>query len=142
MSSPLMSIDVDTAPLERAFDQLVEATRRRTLDACRTTAERIVRDAKMRLLRAGHYRSGETYASIEAVPAYDGNGYAVLSDNEDIPNLPLWIEKGTRAGKRQNHARIPASPYFYPAIETEVGPHEQRILEAMQDAGSLSGLGT
>lgn len=138
----LLSIDVDIAPLTAALRALPEAVRVETADACRITAEHIAREARARLQRQlGPGATGQTVAGIIAEPAYDGNGYVVMADRDPFPNLPLWLEKGTRPGKRRNFARTPPRPFFYASIELEAGAHERRIVEAMQDAGGDVGLG-
>ncbi len=112
------------------------------LDAvCHATADSAAREMRARLGRQlGPNASGQTVAGIEVVRAYDGNGWVVLSDNARMPNLPLWIEKGTHAGKPGSHASA-ARPYFYQSIQLVSGPHEQRIHDAMTDGLAEQGLG-
>lgn len=149
---PLLTIDVDTAPLERALRDLPEALQRRVNDASEQTAHAIVAEMKARLARALKGTSVSTKSrpdkgqnltlqGITTKPAYDGNGWVVLSDRDPFPNDPLWIEKGTRVGRRHNFARTAAEPYFYVSIELEMGGHERRLEQAMHDAAAETGLG-
>ncbi len=135
-------VDIDDRALDIAFEQLPVYLQRRANDAASVTAQRIVVEAQGRLARQlSGASSGRTVAGIHAQPAYDGNGWVVLADNEAQPNLPLWLEKGTRAGKRANFARTKARPFFYASIAVEASSHERRIREAMEEAGSDAGLG-
>lgn len=137
-----IEFDLDIVPAVQALDRLPDAVQARVNEASQVTAEAIVRDAKARLARQlSSNATGETVAGIHAVKAYDGNGYVILADNDRMPNLPLWLEKGTRPGKRRNFARTPAFPFFYISIESEVGGHERRIHDAMQQAAVVTGLG-
>lgn len=136
------SAELDIQPVVTAFGRLVEETHRLTQDACRETAQAIAREARQRLARQlGPNATGKTVAGIVAEPAYDGNGYVVMADRDPFPNLPLWLEKGTKPGKRRNYARVAPRPFFYSSIEVEAGAHERRILTALNDAGDASGLG-
>ncbi len=140
--APLFTFDVDTAPLEAAFDTLARSLQVRLNDVSGDTAQRIVREARARLRRQlGPNATGQTERGITAVPAYDGRGWVILSDNDQLPNLPLWLDKGTRAGKRHNYARTAARPFFYISIELEASGHERRVIDAMQDEAESSGLG-
>lgn len=137
-----VEFDLDIAPAVRALDAVPDALQARVNDASRVTAEAIVRDARARLQRQLSPNStGQTVEGIHAVPAYDGNGWVLLADNDRMPNLPLWLEKGTRPGKRRNFARVAPRPFFYVAIEMEVGPHELRIRDAMAQTATVTGLG-
>jgi hypothetical protein len=138
----LMTIDVDTTAVVRAFNALSAVVQAHVNEASATTAQAIVREARGRLQRQlGSNATGQTVAGIVAQPAYDGNGWVVLSDNARMPNLPLWLDKGTRVGNRHNYARTPARPFFYVSIELEIGAHEQRLAEAMRAAADETGLG-
>lgn len=149
---PLLTIEADLAPLARAFSSLSTQLQARVNQACQETAEAVVAEAKSRLGRQlkgtsvatktrSDLGSNMTVEGIHAQPAYDGNGWVVLSDRDPFPNVPLWLEKGTRVGKRHNFARTPPESYFYPALILQVAPHEQRVLEAMQAAANETGLG-
>lgn len=108
--------------------------------AAHETADAIVREAKARLARQlGPNATGQTVANIADRPAYDGNGYIVISEREPFPNVPLWLEKGTKKG-HGTHANY-ARPYFYVSAEIEAGAHYRRIGEALQAAIDAKGLG-
>lgn len=150
---PDLTIDVDASAVDAALAALPAALEARTNAACQQTAVAIVREAQSRLGRQLKGTSvatkdrpdlGQhlTLSGIHAQPAYDGHGWVVLSDREPFPNVPLWLEKGTRAGQRANVARTAPEKYFYPAITLELGSFEQRLLTAMADAASDVGLGT
>jgi len=137
-----ITVDMDLTALEQAITAMPVALRVRVNAACKTTAESAVREMKARLARQlSGQSSGQTVAGITSQPAYDGNGYVILSDNARMPNLPLWLEKGTRAGKRKNFARTAPRPFFYASLVLEQGGHERRLLDAMRDAATDSGLG-
>lgn len=143
------SFDLDITDLKRAFDALPRELDPRRMEACRVTSEEIVTEAKSRLERQlSSAATGKTVSQIHSQKAYDGQGYVILSDRgagagepEQIANLPLWLEKGTRAGRRRNLASTAARPFFYPSIEMAIGGHERRVLEAMADAAEAAGLG-
>lgn len=138
----LFSGEVDSAAVDAAFTALPALLKAHCDDACRITAQAIVTEAKARLQRQiGPQSTGQTVAGIEAKPAYDGNGWVVLADNERMPNLPLWLERGTSPGKRRNYARTAPRPFFYASIALEAVAHERRILDAMQASASDVGLG-
>lgn len=150
---PLLTIDADLSTLERAFASLPTVLQARVNEACQATAEAVVVEAKARLARqvkgtsvATKQRAdlGQnlTVEGIHAQPAYNGNGWVVLSDREPFGNVPLWLERGTRVGERHNSARTPPESYFYPSIQLEAGSHEARIEEAMQHAAAQTGLGS
>lgn len=150
--APLLTIDVDLAPLQRAFRELPEAVQRHVNEASERTARAVVAEAQARLRRqskgtsiptASRPDKGQhlTEQGILAKPAYDGNGWVVLSDREPFPNVPLWVEKGTHVGRRKNLARTEPEHYFYVSIDLEMGAHERRLIEAMQDAAAETGLG-
>jgi len=142
MADPLFTIDVDTTPVEAALTALPTTLHALTMDACRVTAEAIVNEAKSRLARQISSMSrGDAVAGISTRVSFDGDGYVVLSDDDRQPNLPLWLEKGTKPGKRHNYARTDPRPFFYASIELEASAHERRIEDAMQQAADDSGLG-
>lgn len=108
------------------------------------TARAIVVEAKARLSRQlGPEATGRTVAAIQSRPAYDNNGSVVVVEREPMPNLPLWLEKGTKYGTRKGNAggNMRARPYFYSSIALEVGAHERRIADAVQQAIEAEGLG-
>jgi hypothetical protein len=142
MADALFSIELDTTAADAALASLPDALHALTMEACRLTAEAIVAEAQGRLKRQlSPAYTGDVEAGITTRVSYDGDGYVVLSDDERLPNLPLYLEKGTRPGQRKNFARTPAFPFFYASIELEVNAHERRITDAMQQAASQTGLG-
>jgi hypothetical protein len=148
-----MTLESDATAVEAALMTAMPTSFQRLAnEACRQTAEAVVREARSRLERQLKGTSvatktrpdkgqGLTLAGIHSQPAFDGDGYVVLSDREPFPNVPLYLEKGTHVGKRHNYARTDPESFFYPSIDLEVGNHERRIEQAMQDAAGESGLG-
>lgn len=148
MSEPMFAIDVDVAPVVAAVRHYGDVLQRHINDASRVTATQVVREARARLGRQIAPRSTQrnprhqsSVDSILAEPAYDGDGWIVAYENPEMPNLGLWLEKGTKAGKRHNYARTQARPFFYSSIELEVGAHERRIEDAVRSAANELGLG-
>lgn len=117
----------------RAFPDVVL---KYTKPASKVSADSIAREAQRRVRR----QSDETMLGITVEESYDGTGYVVLSRNRRMPNLPLWIEAGTRRGKPGSHAD-PGQPYFYPSARLEMAAHERRIIAAVNDATDAIGLG-
>lgn len=140
--APLAELDVDIAPALRAIEALGPAVERRVLDACEATAAAIAREAKSRLARQlGPHATGQTVEGITYRRSREGVGFVVLADNERQPNLPLWLEKGTKPGKRRNFARTAPRPFFYASVELEAPGHERRLAEALGGAAHDVGLG-
>lgn len=139
MSRNLVTLDLDVRGAIAALDTLEAEVRARTLEACRVTAEAIDRTATARLERQlGPGATGETARGIESRLSYDGEGYVVLVDNSRQPNLPLWLEKGTRAAR--HHAATRARPFFYVAVELEAPGHQRRLVAAGEAARDAAGL--
>lgn len=110
-------------------------------EAARESAESIEHEAEARLQRQlGPNATGLTLAGIESRPAFDGNGYVVVSENDRMPNLPIWIDDGTKKGKPGSSTQ-PARPYFWVSVHLEEGAHHRRIGDAIQDAIDAKGLG-
>jgi hypothetical protein len=139
-----VQFQLDTAPLIAALAAFPEACQRHCTEAARVTAELIVAEAKSRLSRQlGQYSTGATLAGITARPYGAGTffaGYEVASEREPQPNLPLWLEKGTKPAPR--HRATAAKPYFYVAAELEVAPYLDRLTDAIQAAIDEQGLGS
>lgn len=137
-----LTLELDTTGATRALDALDRLLEVRLNEACRVTAQNVAREAQGRLARQlGPDATGETVRGIVAQPAKDGRGWVVLSDNARMPNLPLWLEKGTQPGKRKNYARTQPRPFFYTSLELEAPSHERRVTDAMRDSADESGLG-
>jgi len=135
------TIDVDATAVIAALTTLGDAAQPYVNEASHRTADAIVRDARARLQRKlSGTSTGATLAGIEDRVAFDGNGYVVVSGRAEQPDLPLWLEKGTKKGKAGSHAS-PALAYFYSACQLEEAPHLQRIREALAAAIAEQGLG-
>jgi hypothetical protein len=152
---------IDDSRLIAVQSPLEASMRRHINDASRETAVAVVTEAKARLRRQlGPNATGLTEAGISSRPAFDGNGYVVLS-SRDHPqlslhtskrsgrihtqkvtqsNVPIWVEKGIKKGDPRSHSE-PARPFFYVSVLLERGAHERRIQDAIQDATNETGLG-
>lgn len=134
-------IDVEAQGVIDAFTTLGDFAQPYVNAASRESAESMEAEAEARLRRQlGPNATGETEAGIASMPARDGNGYVVVSSNQRMPNLPLWIEKGTEKGKPGSHTEA-ARPYFYVSAELTRGSHFRRISDALQSAIDARGLG-
>lgn len=135
------SVDVDSAALIAELNTLGDFAQPYVNEAAHQSADSIVREAKSRLAnKLSGTSTGETEAGIQDRPAYDGNGWVVISDNSRMPNLPLWLELGTKRHKAGGHS-MPALSYFYSSVQLEEGPHLRRIEQAVTDAIDAKGLG-
>lgn len=137
-----ISIDADVDELLEALHQLGEAAEPLVNEAARETAGAIDLEASARLRRQlGPKATGKTVDSIIHEPAYDGNGFIVAVERDPYPELPYWLEKGTRRGDRPNRATTAPRPYFWVSAELEEGAHFRRVEEAVQEAIEASGMG-
>lgn len=137
----MAEIDLETLDVMAALESLGDAAQMHVNAASLVTAQAVESEAVARLRRQlGPNATGETEAGIEVKEAYSGNGFVVVSANQRMPNLPLWIEDGTRKGKPRSHSE-PARKYFYVSVELEQGAHLRRIGEAVADAIVEKGLG-
>lgn len=128
------SVQADNSALLRDINALPERMRARFMRASQQTAQALEREMKARLQRQlSPAATGTTVASITHRVAHDGNGYVVLTERQQFPNLPLWLEKGTQPGKRRNFARTQRRPFFYASVELEAPGHERRIKDAWND---------
>ncbi len=135
------SVEVDREAAVEALITLGDFAQPYVNEASHQSADSIVREASSRLQRKLSGNStGETLAGIQDRQAYDGNGWVVISDNDRMPNLPLWLEKGTKRHKAGGHSQ-PALAYFYSAVQLEEGPHLRRIENALTNAIEAKGLG-
>jgi hypothetical protein len=151
--SDSITFTLDTSALDRAITQYGEAAQRHVTEAARVTAARIVAEAKARLARQlGAYATGRTERGIR-MEERTGGGFRVISDrplegDEDFTAslVPMFIEFGTRkhAGRsksaRYGHAS-PARPYLLVSAQLEENAFRQRIVDALNDAASETGLG-
>jgi len=139
--SDSFTIEVDAGGVEAAINRLGEVAQPFVNAASAVTAGAMATEMRARLQRQlGPDATGKTVAGIVAKPAYDGNGYVVIAEREPFPNLPLWLEKGTKKGKPGSHTQ-PAKPYFYSSALLFVGAHQDRIALALQAAIDAQGLG-
>ena len=130
MSQPLLSVDVDARPTLAALDRLAEdLAAARTKAASKVTADAIATEAKRRVRR----RTGLTAEGIVVEEDRARVGYVVLATRQQFPNLPHWLEHGTKF--------MTASPFFFPSARLEEAAHERRIREALQLAIDDVGLG-
>lgn len=135
-----VTIDMDTAELFAALDKLGARGQQLVFTAAGETAAAIVREAQGRLARQlGIGATGQTVAGITAHPDEAGTGYLVQASRDQFPNLPLWLEKGTKRGLG-HHANL-ARPFWYISAELEEGPHLRRIEDALTAAIEETGLG-
>lgn len=127
---------VDAAGLMDALHRLGDTALRYTVPACKVSADSIQAEAQRRVRRA----TGETAEGIGVDELRSGEGYIVDAVNLRMPNLPLWIEGGTKQGKPRSHTD-PGTPFFSPAIRLEASQHERRIADAIGEALAAEGLG-
>jgi hypothetical protein len=137
-----ITFEADVDALIADLTALGEAMQPYVNAASGETASAVDREASARLRRQlSQHATGQTVESIIHEPAYDGNGFIVAVEREPFPNLPLWLEKGTKPGKRKNKARVLPMPYFYVSVELEQGPHVRRLEHAVQRCIDDRGLG-
>lgn len=136
-----IAVDADMTDLIAALESLGPFAQPFLNAASKQSADSITHEARERLHRKlGPDATGQTEASIVNRPAFDGNGFVVVAEREPMPNLPLWLEKGTKKG-RSTHANI-ARPFFYVSAQLEEGPHWRRVADALQQAIDAKGLGS
>jgi hypothetical protein len=141
-------MDEITAVLEReqlrlSIEQLGNTSMRHTKAAAKVTADNIQRESRARARRQLLNPTGTLEAGLVVRDDYAQVGYVVMSlyrDAREMYNVPIWVEKGTRQGKPRSHD-APARPYFWPSVLLEIGAHERRITEAMDQALAEEGLG-
>lgn len=138
--SDSVTVDIDVAALIAALAALGDKAQPYVNDAAHETGDAIVQEAQARLHRQlGPDATGKTEAGIMSRPADDGLGYIVSATREPLPNLPWWLERGTKKGKG-THANV-ARPFFYVSALLEESPHLRRIADAVQQAIDDQGLG-
>lgn len=136
-------VEVDADALLAAIARLGPAAEAAVDAAAEETAHAIVREAQGRLQRQlGPEATGATVAGIHIERA-DRGGFIVGASREPFPNLPLWLEKGTKKGTRNGHSggNMKARPFFYESAELEEKPHLHRVAEAIQREIDAQGLG-
>ena len=132
--SDSITAEWDTAGVIAAFDRFGAVLEPYLKEAAKDTATAIQREAQARLQRQlGPGATGKTVANIQIQEARVGVGYVVLSTREPMPNVPIWLERGT--------SRQRPRPYFNSAALLEEGAHRRRIEQAVQQALNDTGLG-
>lgn len=121
------SVDVDATAVLAMFGRATEAVGPRLKREALYTANRIALDARRRVA----VLTGKTQEGIVVEETHAGDGYAVVALRQPMPNVPLWLEKGT--------VHMDAQPFFDVAAQVEQGPHLRRVAEALTD--ELEGLG-
>lgn len=126
--------ELDDSALVRALQQLGPAVERHTLPACKVTADNVAREARQRLQRQlGPEATGKTVAGILVELAESGDGYVVIAERNPFPDLPGWLEHGTR--------HMDARPFFDVSARLEEAAHRRRLEDAVQAAIDEVGLG-
>lgn len=119
---------MDSAAVVRMLEQLPATVEARLLSIAEQTAQRIATEARRRVpILTGVTREGIDVERMEQ----GGAGYVVVAYRQQFPNLPLWLEKGTK--------HMTARPFFDVAAELERGPYARQVREALED--ELRGLG-
>lgn len=118
----LLTVDVDASRVLAAFDRLGAVAERHVRAAAKETAERIQTEALARVAR----RSGRTAEGIAVELAQVGVGYVVAARRQQMPDLPAWLEFGTKF--------MTARAFFFAPARLEEGPHLRRLAEALQAA--------
>lgn len=125
----MITTTVDTTALTAGLAQLSVDMRLQTKAASEQTAAAVVREARGRVAR----RTGATAEGIHYEESRDGTGYVVLAVRRATPNLPFWLEFGTRY--------MTARPFLYASAALEAGGHERRIGDAVTGAIATNGFG-
>lgn len=125
--APLLTIDADASRLIAILDQLGPAALKHTKPAAKVTADNVKREAiarhKRQLLGPS---TGQTAAGITVQEDYNREGYVVLSSRQQMYNLPLWLEFGTKYMRPR--------PYFFSSARLEEGAYDRRMRDAIQAA--------
>ena len=125
----MVTYDVDTSGLASGLTQLAADLARRTKDASEVSAAAVVREAQGRAAR----RTGATVGGIGYTESRDETGWIVSVVRPDRPNVPFWLEFGTRY--------MTARPFLYASAALEQPGHERRIQEAVAVTIQSNGFG-
>lgn len=140
-----ITFTLDTGPLMAAIHQYPEVCLRHCLAAAKVSADHIASEAEARLSRqVGPQTTGATVAGIRVEVDRHGDGYAVTSSRDPMPDLPKWLERGTKENTKpypHHHHATYAKPFFDISGRLEEGAHRERIIEALQAATDEVGLG-
>lgn len=129
-----ITIEADSAGVEAALKGFGAAAQPFVNDASRETADAFATEARARLQRQlGPDATGASVAGITARPAFDGNGFVVVDEREPFPNVPFWLEKGTKY--------MDPREFFYSSMLLQVSDHQRRLGDALQQAIAASGMG-
>src|SRR5689334_1405380 len=121
MADTFFKLEWDTSGIERLLGAAPEAVERVVLRESEPTAHRIATEAQRRVRVA----TGETREGIGVEPLDKGVGFAVVSRNRRMPNLPLWLDEGT--------AHRDDFPFFDVSVRLEEGPYLRRIEDGIAD---------
>lgn len=127
----LITFDVDDEAVLFAIGTVVDQIDRRVKVAARQTSDRIADEARGRVAR----RTGATAAGITVEETHDGTGYVVFVavTGDRWQGLPSGLEFGTRY--------MSARPFLHASARLEESGHEQRVIEAINQALTETGLG-
>lgn len=164
------TVEWDTEAFEKALAGMPAALDARLLSACRETGLALQREMRARLRRQlSANASGETVGGIIAELSFDKHAYIVRTsdvkseaerEGERIAfeqklirdprrlaatfrkekHVGLYLEKGTKPGKRSNRARTAPRPFFYASVALEAPAHERRVIVAVYGAAAVVGL--
>lgn len=167
----MFNVEWDTQAFEKALAKLPTALEASILSACRESALQLRDQMKGRLARQlGPEATGKTVAGIVAEVSFDKRAYIVRTsdvkseaerEGERIAfdqklirdrrrlaatfrkeaHVGLYLEKGTKPGKRSNRARSAPRPFFYASVVLEAPSHERRLVSAINQAEAAAGFG-
>ena len=129
MADPFFAIEVDKEGVIAALDAAPEGLRQVIKTESRETADIIADRARARVAR----RTGKTAERITVEETRNGDGYIVWVPHPDNPNLPTWLEFGTKFMKSRE--------FLFNSAREEEGPHLRRVEEAVQEYFDDKGLG-
>lgn len=125
----MITFTVDASALHAGLSALELDWAARTKAASAVTAAAIVREASGRVAR----RTGATAAGIHYVESRDGTGYVVLVVRANRPQVPFYLEFGTRYMDKRS--------FFYASAAVEQPGQQRRTLDAVEDAIQVNGFG-
>jgi hypothetical protein len=125
----VITFDVDATALHAGLADLTLDLAARTKAAAEVTASMIVREAQGRVAR----RTRATARGIHYEESREGTGWVVLAVRADSPNVPFFLEFGTRY--------MTARPFLYASAAVEYPGHERRVAEATETSIDITGFG-
>jgi hypothetical protein len=135
-----LTLTVETEDTIRAMRAVGYSTEQFTLPAAKITADNVQRAAQARVRRATGKTADGIVVTRYTDPKTQTQGYQVQATRDWMPNLPLWIEYGTKKGDPHSHTQA-AAPFFWPAVALEQSAHTERMAEAVQQGIDAVGLG-